>query len=447
MKTVFHTRFVRDVAMTGGTQAFIGLASMAGGIIVARVLGPSARGVISVLVALGSMAVLLASFGVHTSSIYFLGRFKSDRDAIISNNFVVGVVGGLLAATGLAVLGLVFQRALLNGIGLGVFLLYVTFVPFNYFNEFARRTVLGEGRVAAFNLPELGTASSLLFGVSAAILIFGRHVAPLLAVRVGTEALIAGALAVYTRRAIGFHFKPSAPLLREQVKYGVRNYAGSLLWVVLLQSDLVLCNHFLGSKQTGIYSVAVSLGLPVTLLANVVAILTFQRVSFDSSRPSRIANTNRVVRVLVVITAASTACMAAAASWIVPLIYGASFGAASQALLLLLPGLFALSVELVLMNFFAGEGSPPIVYLAPVVGVAVNLGANLLVIPRWGIDGAATTSSLAYLIVFVLVFRQYRRATQCRARSVLLLQSGDLAVLRRSGEEPQSESAARTGVT
>src|SRR5207245_2200626 len=132
---LFRIRFMRDVAMTSGTQFLMGLFSMLGGILVARLLGPSAKGTISVLVALGSMSVLLSSFGVHTSSIYFLGRFRADRDAIISNNYVFGAIGGLVAASGLALAVLLFQHALLNGIGLGLLVLYLFFVPFNYFNE------------------------------------------------------------------------------------------------------------------------------------------------------------------------------------------------------------------------------------------------------------------------------------------------------------------------
>jgi O-antigen/teichoic acid export membrane protein len=429
MRNPLRVRFVRDVAMTGGTQVLQGLFAMLGGILVARTLGPSGKGTISVLVALGSMAVLLASFGVQMSSIYFLGRFKSNRDAIISNNYVFGLVGGVAAAIGLALVCVAFEQALLNGIGLGLLFLYVCFVPFNYFNEFARRTVLGEGRVAAFNIPQLVTGSGLLFGAGAAILIFGRHVGPVLAMRVGIEALVSLGLVVYIHRVVRFRFKPSIQLLREQVKYGVKNYASSLLWVVLLQSDLVLCNHFLGSKPTGIYSVAVSFGVPVTLLASVVGTLTFQRVSSNNIRPSRIANTNRATRVLVVISAVSTIAMAVAASWIVPLIYGARFGAASQALLLLLPGLFALNLETVLMNSLAGEGSPPIVYRAPIVGVVVNLGANLFVIPRWGIDGAAVTSTVGYCIVLALVLGYYLRSTGSRARDVLVVKNHDLRAL------------------
>ena len=431
--------------MTGGTQVAVGFFSMVGGILVARLLGPSAKGTISVLVALGSMAVLLASFGVHTSSIYFLGRFKSDRDAVISNNILFAAAGGILAGGGLALVGIVFQRALLNGIALPLLVLYVFFVPFNYFNEFARRTALGEGRIAAFNLPELAAGGSLLLGPGAAILIFGHHVAPLLAIRVATEALIALVLMLYIRRVIRFAFKPSMVLMREQARYGVKNYASSLLWVILLQSDLVLCNHFLGSRPTGVYSVAVSLGLPVTLLGSVVGILTFQRVSADGSQSNRTANTNLIMRVLVIVTAASTVVMAAAAPWVVPLIYGSRFGPASQALQLLLPGLFALSLELVLINALAGEGSPPVVYRAPLLGVAVNVGANLFVIPRWGIDGAAATSSVGYILVLLIVLRYYLRSTNSRPGSVLLLKRDDVAMLRRRSVPLQPVPPVSTG--
>ena len=61
MRRLFRVPFVRDFAVTGGTQVFKSFGAMVGGILTARALGPSGKGIISVLVALGSMAVMLAS--------------------------------------------------------------------------------------------------------------------------------------------------------------------------------------------------------------------------------------------------------------------------------------------------------------------------------------------------------------------------------------------------
>jgi len=72
--------------------------------------------------------------------------------------------------------------------------------------------------------------------------------------------------------------------------------------------------------------------------------------------------------------------------------------------------------------------------------VMVNLGANLIVIPRWGINGAATTSTIGYLIVLTLVLRHYLRTTRSPPGAVLRLKRGDLQALWGPGYGSRSES-------
>lgn len=416
--------FIRDVAFTGGTQLLHALGAMIAGVMVARSIGPSGTGTISVVVALASMAVLLASFGVHQSSIYFLGRPGADRDAVMSNAALFGLIGGIAAAGALAVISVLFRRQLLDRISIGIFLLYLISVPFSYFTQFAQRIVLGNGRIALYTAPDIIEGVGLVVGTAGALVTFGAQLIPLIAIRVMIEVTGAAAMAVYIFRSISFAFQPSRALLRDQIVYGLRTYAGSLLWVVLLQSDLILCNGFLGSGPAGVYSAAVSLGLPVTLVGAVIGTLTFQRAAIDPSRTSRVTNANRVIRLLIPITLLSAAMLALGSHWLVDLLYGSDFRGSVSALILLLPGLCALTVETVLMNFLAAEGNPSIVYRAPLVGVVFNLGANFLVIPRWGIDGAAVTSSLGYVLVFLLVLRFYLKWTGSRPRDLVARATG-----------------------
>src|SRR3954468_5456208 len=140
MKNPLRLRFVRDVAMTGGAQGIQAICAMLGGILVARFLGPEAKGQLTVLVALGAMAVLLASLGVHQSAIYFLGRHKDERDAIVSNNTLFALCGAVVTTALLAALGVTFHDQLLSGVPLTLFFAYLLAVPFNYVTEFVRRT-------------------------------------------------------------------------------------------------------------------------------------------------------------------------------------------------------------------------------------------------------------------------------------------------------------------
>lgn len=417
---------------------------MISGILVARALGTSGRGIISVLTALGGMTVLVASLGVHLSGIYFLGRFKSERDTIVSNNLLFGALGGLATAAGLTAVAVIFHDEVLHGIELGLFFIFVFSVPLYYFNEFGRGLLLGLGRVGIFNLPDVLGGAILFGGTVTALLVFGDHVAPLVALRIVVEVAITALILVFLRRSLRFRFQPSRKLLGRQLRFGLRNYTGSLFWLGLLQSDILLCNHFLGSGPTGVYSVAVSLGFPITMLAGVVGTLTFQRVSAEESRATRIAQTNRAVRVVLPLVTLAIIVMGLLAHLIVPLLYGHEFEGAANALILLLPGLLAFGLEVVMMNFLAGEGSPPIVIWAPAAGLVVNVVANVFVIPRWGINGASVTSSVAYTVVLLLVLRFYRRSTGSTLRQVLGTRWTDVQALVdiRRGRDPASRTEA-----
>jgi O-antigen/teichoic acid export membrane protein len=442
LRRLLSVRFIRDAAVSTGAQVSMNVAAMLGGVLVARVLGPEGRGTLAVLTALGAMAVLLASLGLQTSSIYFMGRFKDDRDTIVINNTLVGLIGGLVTAGLLVLAGLALHDVLLPGIPIYLFLLYALCIPFNYFSDFASRTALGLGKVFLMNTAPLTGGVGLLIGTAGVLAVFGAHIAPLIVLRVLIEVVTATILFVSIFRATGLTGRPSRVLLRRQLHYGLRNYASSLMWLFLLQSDVVLCNHFLGTGPTGVYSVAAALGLTVTILGAPIGTLVFQRVAAEEDPAVRASNTNYTMRLLVPVIGVSAVLIAAASPWLVPIVYGEEFRGAVTALLLLLPGLIALTLETVLMNFLAGDGSPSIVYRAPILGLVVNVGANLFVIPRWGINGAAVTSSVGYLIVFFVVVRFYMRWTGSSLGDVLRTRGADLALLRGLGRSGVEASAA-----
>lgn len=382
---------------------------MAAGIVVARELGASGRGTLSVLVALGTLSVLLGSFGIHYSGIYFIGRRPNEVDRILSNLLAVSVVGGLATAAVLTLGATLAHSALLGTISFHLYLLFVAVVPCSYFSEFARRALMGFGKAMAYVVADLFEGPILLAGTVASILVFGPRIAPLVVLRVAVAAVQAVVLATYLLRSRRFRFAPDRQLLKEQVAYGLRNYAGSLLWLFLLRSDLVLCNHFLGRARTGVYSVAESLALPLSLVVATMSVLLFQRTSSQLDRAQRIANTNRLLRMVAPVLVACGTAMALLSHVLVVGLYGSPYAAAAPALVLLVPGVVLVSIETLLASHLAGEGAPLVVVWAPLVGAVINLGANLYVIPRFGIDGAAVTSSVGYAVTFTLVALYYVR--------------------------------------
>jgi O-antigen/teichoic acid export membrane protein len=92
----------------------------------------------------------------------------------------------------------------------------------------------------------------------------------------------------------------------------------------------------------------------------------------------------------------------AVAGWIVPLVFSSGYRGSVLPLRLLLPGTVAFSLQSVLSQYLAGRGRPRLVLVAWTAGAVLGIGADLFVIPAYGIAGAAVVSSLSYLLVTAL---------------------------------------------
>ncbi|HZN04061.1 MAG TPA: polysaccharide biosynthesis C-terminal domain-containing protein, partial [Candidatus Polarisedimenticolia bacterium] len=110
----------------------------------------------------------------------------------------------------------------------------------------------------------------------------------------------------------------------------------------------------------------------------------------------------------------------------VRLLYGESFSGAILATRLLLPGVLALGLNGVLMNHFGGRGMPAITAVAPAAGLLLNVALNVAVIPRFGIAGAALTSSLAYGLMLLLSLAAFLRGGRIGLMKSLVVSPDDL---------------------
>jgi O-antigen/teichoic acid export membrane protein len=121
--------------------------------------------------------------------------------------------------------------------------------------------------------------------------------------------------------------------------------------------------------------------------------------------------------------------MAAAGSFLLPLIYGARFADATIQLLILLPGVCLIGIESVLVQHFTGTGLPLAIPIFWVITLALSVGLNLGLVPVFGARGAAVTSTISYALIFVLVAFYFSLKTGRRPVEIFLLRGSELRKL------------------
>jgi O-antigen/teichoic acid export membrane protein len=90
-------------------------------------------------------------------------------------------------------------------------------------------------------------------------------------------------------------------------------------------------------------------------------------------------------------------------AWAVPRAFGSGFEDAVPALWRLAPGTVFLALNRVLGDILRGRGRPTAVTAAEAVGALCTVSLLIAYVPKYGINGAATVSSVAYFTVFALL--------------------------------------------
>lgn len=401
--------FVRKIAETFATRIF-GLAiGVVTSMIVARILGPDGRGLYALSAAVAATATQFGNLGLHAFNTYRVAQDKNSLSALLGNSLAVSAgIGSLLIGLVLGIAALWPAVIPLQG-----WLLALTLVtiPLGLATLLLQNLLLGIQEIRAYNLLDMvvKVLSVVLIGAVIAlqaVSVETLYVAGIIASVVG----VTGTLKVLLRHL------PKGPslslsLFKNSLPYGLKAYVAALFAFLVLKSDIFFVQNLLGTEQVGYYSIAASLIDMLYILPVVVGSILFPKLSGMSDHTERWAFAKRTLGGIALMMAAIAGVAGLLAEPAIGLIYGAAFLPAVPAFLWLLPGLVALSTNTMIMNYFASIAMPPIIVYAPLVALVANVVLNLLLIPPYGIAGAAIASTIAYSLMLTasIVYLQLSR--------------------------------------
>ena len=331
----------------------------------------------------------------------------------------------MLAAVPLALLLIPFYRWQLSGPafqqgGPGLQRWYYAFIALQLFNGPFLSAIFrlrGSGSLKKFNVL-LALPHVLVTGGYLVLFVLGRlTVSNALA---STFCLLSAGWAIgltSTRSWPGRGFSRVA--FRKIKNYSLQVWVGNLSTFASFRVDQLLLVNFVSLEQLGIYAVASA----IATLSGPVArgfsqgLLPFVRhAPSDHERLGRISSTLRQVAIVSFVVLFA---LAGLASFAIPFILPASFAGVVLPLMILLPGAWAADVTQVLTMALTSFNRPSEASKAQVfAGVTTAIGLAVL-LPRFGIIGAAWTTTVAYWVGLIANYMYWRR-------TVVLVKAGVL---------------------
>lgn len=433
-------RFSTHVAWTLSARVLILACGLLASIIVARTLGAEGLGTLAVISVAAAVALQVGCAGLPSANTYFISRDRRQLAPVWANALLFGFVAGFALSASIASLAYL-RPTLFGNVPLRLILIAAVSIPFQLITLLGLNVLLGIDRIGQFNLLDALAQSFVLVNTVAAIIVLGAGLPALVTLNTAASLLICVVVMSMIGRVIakekeGRAFRADAGLLKRMARYGLKFHVAVVASLLIFRADLLIVNHFRGEAEAGSYSVASQMAMLLMLLPGIIATLIFPRVT-----AARDADGHLIMRATRYTSFVMLAVcfMAAPAAFLLPLLYGTAFTDVPVQLLILLPGVYLVGVESVLVQYFSGTGLPAAIPLFWLVTLLMNVLLNLLFVPAYGARAAALASTVSYALIFLLVASYFRRKTGNPFSQTFILRRGELrelfSLVRRSSRE------------
>ncbi len=415
--------FSLHVAWTFATRLLMIFNSVVAGIIVARWLGADGVGQLAVINVAVATIVQLGSFGLPSSTTYFIAQDQTRFRAAAINSLIFALVTGSILALGLSAIASL-RPDWFGFVAPELVRIASISIPFQLMALIGLNILLGLGKIKEFNLLDLAGQSFVLINAVLVLIVLHRGLELLVTLNTAAGILVsivlASLLIVTAKSLVRSQWRADMSLLRRMIGYGLKFHISILAGAIILRADLLVVNHFRGAAEAGVYSVASQFGLLLMLLPGVIATMLFPRVTAEQD--ARGETTCLVTRYTTFIM--FLCCLAAVPfSLLLPVLYGAVFSDATTLLLILLPGVYLMGLESVLVQHFNALGLPRAIPMYWVATLVLNLILVFALVPRFGAYGAAIASTISYAAIFAFVALHFHTSTGRSFSEVFVLGS------------------------
>jgi O-antigen/teichoic acid export membrane protein len=411
--------FIRDVFFTFSTEVLAVAINFCVGVLLARALSPAERGIMVLVMTFPWTVTSLVSIGLPQANIYLVGRKKRDAGMVLGNSLVAAAI---LSALSVVALGIV-REPLLNTMLKGVpsrFWFSLMLLILAFLADAVTLSILrARQRFDLFNLRRVVTPVLLLVGFGIALLVSDGG----LDVAVGSYVVVTVLLVTFsfvlTKREVAPKLTLNRRLAEDTLRFGLKSYVQNLVGKLNYRLDIYLLAFFLLPEQVALYGVATSIAEVAWYVPNSVGTVLFPRLS-NAPEEEIHQITAKVCRNTLAGTAVIVAGLLAVGWIFVPLVYGSVYRASIPPLLILLPGVVSMAIYKVLTRNFTSRNRQQVPILASAVALLLNLGLDWVLIPRWGVAGAAIASTVGYTASGVVLLAFFLNESQVGWRDVLL---------------------------
>lgn len=368
----------------------------------ARYLGPSNYGIIGYAASIVAFAVPIMNLGFSNVLVQELTNHPEEEGKIIGSSILLSLFSSFACIAGVTAYTLLVDtgETVTNIVVClySVMLMFQAFELIQYWFQFkllskyqAIVSLIAYCVISAYKIFLLITKASIYwFAISNSI----------------DYAIVAAALLIIYKKLGGMHISFSSDVGKRMLANSKHYIISSLMVTIFAQTDRIMLKLMIDETAVGYYSAAVACaGLTSFVFAAIID--SFRPTIFkhkkDGDEFGYEKNIARLYCIIIYMALAQSVVMTLAASFIVNVLYGSSYSASIMALQIIVWYTTFSYMGSVRNVWILGEGKQKYLWILNMGGAVLNVVLNFVLIPIWGIYGAAVASLITQAFTNVVM--------------------------------------------
>ena len=400
-------KFAFDIGITFFASTLAMLVGFVITLLLGRYLGADDLGLYRMIYTIYGIAVMVVTIGTPAAIIKYVAQYKENKykfNQIVSSGIITSLFlgigftivfyfsSGIFAAIFnmpelsnlLKILSPVFPFALVNGVLLGLL------NGIREMKKYAAATILQS------ILMVIITLTLIYFGFGAA----GAVVGVVLSTAVSCMFLI-----LISRSYFEITFHNYVLITKKILSFGAQIVGADAINMINYQADVILIGYFLTAKDVGYYAVAVGLSRLIWLIPQAVQKITYPATSEYWTKNNHISlqmMIDKSMKYTSFILLPVGVGLGFFAKEIIILIFGTEFIFAVLPVQILIVGTVIFGLVKAIGGSLSGIGRVDINLKVTGFGAMTNIVLNFLLIPTYGIAGAAIATITSFIIIAIL---------------------------------------------
>ena len=399
---------LRDLIRSFIATGIIQLANIASGVMLARILLPAGRGELAAVMLWPPVIAAIGALGISEATVFFAARSQSSRGHI----FAAGITLAIILSIILLPIGwLVVDQIAVNfsSEGRAAAFLYLAFIPLNQIGLIIVSLHQGSLSIARWNV--LRTTVYVVYTALIPILyalghgtVLGFSIASLIANL--TVVILGLALA---RGGDWFDSGPKPDGMRALLGYGLKIHFANVVALLNERLDQLFISLQLPPSDLGLYVVAATAARGLGGIGDTLGTLVFPKIAHAETPELRSRLAGRYIRAALLMSLLPVVTLIALSEWLIALVFGQSFVSAAPVMQVLLLMIIPLNVKCVMVAALKGLNHALSVGAVQSAALILSLIALAILLPIFGLMGAAVASLVTQIAAAVMMGAEVRR--------------------------------------